>query len=96
MKSLKEHKGKIIALIIFLLVIFVYKLLFSSNEELIESGASAQNIGQDIIALNASISRINLDSPLFNSRPFKNLIDFTVTVPPQPVGRNNPFDVIGR
>ncbi len=96
MKTLKEHKGKILALVVFLVVIFLYKILFSTNEAVIESGTSAQIVGQDIIALNASIGRINLESPLFNSRPFKNLIDFTVTVLPQPIGRNNPFDVIGR
>lgn len=96
MKFIKEHKGKIVALIVFLIAIFTYKLLFSTNEELIESQNSAQNVGADIIALNASIGRIDLDSPLFNSRPFKNLVDFSIIVPPQPIGRINPFDIIGR
>lgn len=95
MGALKKNKGIISAIIIFIIAIGIYKL-FASNEIIINEGAAAQVIGADIMELNASIERVNLDPALFLSRAYRNLVDFSTPLPSQPIGRKNPFDAIGR
>src|SRR5262245_57307352 len=56
----------------------------------------AQEIGADVLKLNASLQSVTLDQSIFDYSLYKNLQDFSVTLSSQPVGRNNPFDVIGR
>ncbi len=73
----------------------VYKL-FLSDSVISDGSVAAENIGTDIIALNASIERVNLDAAIFSSSAYRRLVDFSVQIPSQPVGRLNPFDVIGR
>jgi hypothetical protein len=95
MKFLKNNKGIVMAIIVFLLAIGAYKL-FMTNSDITESSLSAENIGADIIELNASIERVNLDPALFASSAYRRLVDFSVTIPSQPIGRPNPFDLLGR
>jgi hypothetical protein len=95
MKFLKNNKGIIAAIIIFLVAIGIYKL-FMGNTEITDDSIAAENIGTDIISLNTSIERVNLDPALFSSSAYRRLVDFSVVIPGQPVGRSNPFDVIGR
>lgn len=95
MSLIKKYKGIILALVIFLVAMFGYNI-FNTNVEFAEEGLVAQSIGTDIIDLNARIERVNLDPSLFSSATFKSLIDYSAVIPPQPVGRANPFDQVGR
>ncbi len=95
MESLKKNKGIILAVVVFIIAIGAYKL-FSTNVSITSDQQAAKIIGADIIALNASIERVNLDPALFSSRSYKNLVDFSTPIPSQPIGRLNPFDLIGR
>lgn len=95
MKFLKANKGIVIAIIVFLVLIGIYKL-FIANNEITDSSIEAQNIGADIIELNASIERVNLNPELFSSTAYRRLVDFSSVIPSQPVGRINPFDLFGR
>ena len=95
MNLIKKYKGIMLALVIFLVAMFGYKL-FSTNIEFAEEGMVAQSIGADIIELNSRIERVNLDPSLFSSATYRSLTDFSATIPSQPVGRTNPFDQLGR
>jgi len=95
MNFIKNNKGIIISLAIFIVAIMGYKLFFT-NIELIDNAQVSQSIGADIIDLNSRIERVNLDPALFASATYRSLIDFTASIPVQPVGRKNPFDLIGR
>lgn len=52
--------------------------------------------GQRNIILLRELEVINLSSQLFDSTAFQSLIDYTVTITPEPLGRSNPFAPIGR
>jgi hypothetical protein len=96
MKSFEKNKGTWMAIIIFILVIILYKTFFQADQAIVEEGASAAAIGNDIIALDQSLSNVTLDLSLLNTPTYRALVDFSPTITPQPVGRNHPFDPIGK
>ena len=56
------------------------------------SGMPASNgNGAQLLVLLNRLKGITLDGRIFSSEAFKNLEDRTVTIVPQPVGRNNPY-----
>ena len=95
MNTLKKYKGIMVAIVIFLLAMGIYKM-FTANTEITEGNLVAQSIGADIIELNSRIERVNLDPALFSSALYKSLVDFSAAIPIQPIGRINPFDLVGR
>jgi hypothetical protein len=58
------------------------------------SGTSAPGgavVGSDVLALLNEISGLNIDTSFFRTQVYQSLTDFTVTIPPEPVGKSNPF-----
>ncbi len=96
MKSLEKNKGTIIALILFALVMVFYQVFFKAEEAVVDQGASAAAVGNDIIALGRSLDDVTLDLTLFNSPLYRALVDFSPNLVPQPVGRSHPFDPVGK
>ncbi len=95
MKSLKNNKGVIAAIIIFVFGMFIYNMLFKSDELLVGDTEKVA-VGSDLVEIYSNLEKVTLDTLLFSSPGYKKLTDFSVEVPLQPVGRSNPFDVIGR
>jgi hypothetical protein len=95
MNFIKNNKGIMLSILIFIVAIGIYKL-FATNVALTEDSLVSQSIGGDIIELNSRIERVNLDPALFSSAVYKSLVDFSASIPSQPVGRSNPFDLMGR
>jgi len=85
-----------VAIILFVIFIMAYKTFFPSDQAVADQGADATAIGNDIIALDQSLSKVTLDLSLFNTSTYKALVDFSPTVTPQPVGRAHPFNPIGK
>lgn len=52
-------------------------------------------VGQDLLAALALLKTIQLDTSVFADPIFKSLSDWGKTIPPQPVGRRNPFAPLG-
>lgn len=52
-------------------------------------------VGQDLLAALALLKTIQLDTSLFSDPIFKSLSDWGKAIPPQPVGRRNPFAPLG-
>lgn len=69
--------------------------LVSSNED---SGDNAQSINQDIsfISTLASLNNIKIDTSVFSSPLFLNLVDNKVIINPIDPGRTNPFAPINK
>ena len=49
------------------------------------------NVGTDVLTLLNQIQSLRIDKSIFESPEYQSLNDFSVAIPPQPVGRPNPF-----
>lgn len=62
----------------------------------VQVGSASSGMGQEIvIELNRLRALQSINGDLFVNPAFASLRDFTQTVVPQPIGRNNPFAPIG-
>jgi hypothetical protein len=60
------------------------------------TGTSATpQVGADVLALLNRINSLKIDTDIFDSLVYQSLEDYEVDIPPQPVGRENPFAPIG-
>lgn len=75
-------------------MIWIYKT-FVSAEQPLDLSIDAPAVGEDVVQLNSTLQAVTLDSSLFTSAAYRGLIDFSVEVPVQPMGRKNPFNPIG-
>ncbi|OHA89257.1 MAG: hypothetical protein A3C70_00210 [Candidatus Zambryskibacteria bacterium RIFCSPHIGHO2_02_FULL_43_14] len=96
MKTLAKNKGILATVAIFILVIFLYNLFFKSETDPVPSELSASNIGDNLVKTQKELQAVTLDKTLFSSPGYLLLTDFSISVPSQPTGRSNPFDIIGR
>lgn len=94
MQTIKNNKGILISIIIFIAGIWIYKSFFAPSD-VIELDTSGKAIGNDILELNSNLQTVTLDKTLFGTTAYKSLVDFSTTVPLQPIGRTNPFAIIG-
>ncbi len=87
-----------IALALFLIAMFAYRTFFKVSDEdlLLEEEATTLLPGSDILGLYDSLQTVTLDQSVLKGPAFRSLIDFSTQVPSQPIGRANPFDLIGR
>jgi hypothetical protein len=51
----------------------------------------SQPIGADVLSLLNRISSLKIDTEIFDSLIYQSLVDYSVEIPPQEVGRPNPF-----
>lgn len=80
-------------ILIFILGTLGYRLFAPLD---VPTEESALSIGKDLIDLSDQLSRAQLSQALFSTTGYRYLTDFTTPVPQQTLGRNNPFDIIGR
>ena len=98
-----KYKNILIAVIIAVVVFFLYTRFFRSSEGDINSllvasqGGTVQEIaiGKEFLAILLELRSLSLDDSLFEDRSFLILQDFSQEVSPQPSGRPNPFLNIG-
>lgn len=98
-----KPKGTIIALIIIVIVAFLLYFYYKGSPRedstsslessgiLLEGGEDAQVIGTRVLTLLNQINSLKIDANIFNSAVYKSLVDYTITIPEQAVGRVNPF-----
>lgn len=94
MKFLRKNSATMLAVLLFILVIMGYKYLFKADLNTETDVASA--VGSDLINLSYTLQSVSLDRSLFSKPSYRSLRDFSTPTTPQPVGRPNPFNVIGR
>ncbi len=94
------------SIIIFIAVIVVAGLLFfyflgnktpDSNSSIDTEGGSSETqiAGARVLTLLNQVSSLKIDKSLFDSASYRSLVDYTVNIPEQNVGRPNPFAPIG-
>ncbi len=102
MQKQQSSKGTYIALIVIVIVSIGLYFYFkgdpasevdgvSSFENPAPLSSEAAVLGGRVLNLLAQINSLKIDETLFDSVAYKSLVDYTITVPPQPVGRPNPF-----
>lgn len=93
--SINKHKSAAAAIFLAFLLVFAYKMFFASPAAP-ETAVASAPIGADLLKISSDLSRVTLSQEIFKHRDYLSLTDFTSPIPQQPVGRKNPFDVIGR
>ena len=76
---------------------FGYNIFFAQEE--VAPGLndiSTSSIGTDVLNLRNGLQAVTLDRTIFSDDGFLDLSDFSTTIPEQPIGRSNPFNIIGR
>lgn len=78
-------------------LVWIYFVFFSggSSEELLSQGEVASPVSQELLVTLSNLRTIKLDETVFEDPVFMSLSDFGVTIPPEPVGRRNPFAPVG-
>ena len=97
-----NQKSSKTPLIVFISVLVVGALIYfytlgnpSDSSLALSSGSSdtsAQTIGANVLTLLGQISSLKIDTSIFSSTAYKSLVDYSITVPEQNVGRVNPFE----
>ncbi|HVV38917.1 MAG TPA: hypothetical protein VHD31_01165 [Candidatus Paceibacterota bacterium] len=92
MQFLKDNKMYVGLIILALLGVWAYFTFFGG------SGPSAtvtvdetSPLSQDVLVTLSNLHTIKLDSTIFSDPVFSSLTDYGVAIPPENVGRRNPF-----
>lgn len=93
MKSLEDHKGIVVAVFLFAMVIVAYNLL-APSASIVAPDIVTTGPGAEVVSLYSSLQSINFDQTIFNSPAYQNLTDFSTPLPTETVGRTNPFDAL--
>lgn len=56
-----------------------------------DGSANAQEVGARVINILNQINSLKIDGEIFSDPAYMTLVDYTITVPEQNVGRPNPF-----
>lgn len=94
MQALLKNKFLIITTVLALAAMFGYRSFMGTVPETEEQ--SALVMGQDLLKLSEQLSEATLSQDIFTLPSYRFLTDFSVPVPNQVFGRNNPFDEFGR
>lgn len=97
MQWIKQHK--LIFVLVVLLVVFGvwYGLSQSSAPAPLLSTTSdtgsptVDNADQQLVTTLLALRAVTLNGSIFSDRAFMNLQDFSTTIVPEPIGRDNPF-----
>ncbi len=106
MQKNTPSKGTFVALIIIVVVALGLYFYFQGNPSTdatssLDTPASpesvqAQEDGARVLSLLNEIKSLQIDDSIFRSAVYKSLVDYSIQIPEQSVGRSNPFAPIGR
>lgn len=91
-----KNKTIILSITLLLALLWAYNTFVNTGDSGVPTDLSAQQVGGDVLDLYASLQSVALDQTLFSTPLYKRLVDFSTDIPQQPLGRTNPFDVIGK
>lgn len=81
----------IVIIVLAVLVYFYYQGKAPAEGLVVEADPNTQMAAMQVSSLLAQVDMIHIDSTLFSDPGFQSLNDHTVAIPPQEVGRQNPF-----
>ena len=90
---IKKNMALVLGILGILVALVVYLNFFAGNSSsaLLASSDATSPVSQDLLVTLASLHTIKLDTSIFTSPEFESLTSFGVTIPPEAVGRRNPF-----
>ncbi len=87
------------ALLAIVALFAIYKFFFAKDEAPALSTETVANLppeaGGDLLSLLLELRSLTLTGNILSDPTFATLQDFTISIPPEPVGRRNPFAPIG-
>src|SRR3989344_4918846 len=96
METLMKSKGILATIALFIVAMFLYNIFFKSESITILSELSSSSVGDDLLKTHEALQKVVFDQSLFSSSGYLGLIDFSIAIPQQMMGRSNPFNIIGR
>lgn len=96
---INNNKWLIGGVLVLALVVWGYFMFFQGQGGPLLSGTGgkeASPISEELLVTLGNLHTIRLDDALFKNPVFLSLSDFGVTIPPEQVGRRNPFAPVGR
>lgn len=96
MKIISDNKGILGLVALFIMVMFFYNLFIRQAIIAAPTESPVSSIGDELVKIQKELQATTLDRELFSSSEYLLLTDFSVSIPQQPTGRPNPFDIIGR
>lgn len=89
----KENKLITLGALVVLVGAFAYFMFFSggSGAAIVTSSDTSSPVSRDLLVTLSNLRTIRLDEAIFADPVFLSLSDFGVTIPPENVGRTNPF-----
>jgi|ETN02SMinimDraft_4_1059925.scaffolds.fasta_scaffold133804_2 hypothetical protein len=99
-EKIKRYKVIIISIVIIILAIFLYqKFVLDKKEDasinIVAVGGDVNGVGQEMIRLLYELNRIKFDTSIFEDPLFNSLVDHSLEVVAEPLGRPDPFAPIG-
>lgn len=94
MSNKVNNKLILVVVLVVLLALLWYGFVDTGTTSVETDGGP--RVGTDLIEMTMELANARLDQSLFTEPNYLYLIDFSTIVPPQPLGRTNPFDAIGR
>lgn len=97
MQELFKNKTLLTGVAIIILVLLGFNIFMGSSDMPADEGSLAGEApGADLLKLSGELSKVTLGQELFSSATYRGLVDFAVPKTDLPLGRTNPFDLIGR
>lgn len=94
MDNILKNKTAILSLVLLLIAFYAYSVFFGSESG--EVVATPAESGEEIVSLAEELSEINFRQDVFSQPGYRYLVDFSTELSSQPMGRTNPFGVVGR
>jgi hypothetical protein len=96
MNFLKQNIVPIVVGTLLLVGIFVYLTFFagSSSPAALTSGDNQVVLSQSVLQALQNLHTIKLDNSIFSEPAYQSLTDFGVVIPPEAIGRRNPFEPV--
>lgn len=100
MQQQSSSKGVFIALGIIVIATFMLYFYFegkpTDNDSVLDVSSSVESTAvlaksRNVLTLLNQIRTLEIKTAIFDSSIYKNLVDYTIEIPEQPVGRFNPF-----
>ncbi|MCR4279145.1 MAG: hypothetical protein NUV78_00160 [Candidatus Zambryskibacteria bacterium] len=95
MDTILNNKKAIVAVVVLLLVFYVYSA-FVGPALISESNGPDTPADTSLVKLSEELEGITFRQDLFSVTGYRALVDFSVDLPETQAGRPNPFEIIGR
>ena len=101
MNFLRTHLNLIIGILLLIVIAGgLYYYLGAANQNsatvLTATPAASGTAGSDLLVALGNLQNVKLNDAIFSNPEFQSLIDFSVSIPAQPVGRVDPFAPLGQ